>query len=145
MDLLRRRSVQKADDDNYKGGNKESGEQFVNSEPTDSEVVTERSENVFPNEDHGTAGDHTGDSAFLGDPFPEEAEQHQRTKSGAEPCPGEGDDFENDAVFVQSDQHTESGDDEKNDPGTGHDLFIRSVPLENPLIEVFGESGGGDQ
>ena len=124
-DFFARRFGEQADHNDEDAGNDEGGQQFV--DPPD---PAHGAHEVFPDEDHGAAGDHAGQSTREGGAFPEQGEEHQGAEGRAETGPGEGYDVENGAVGVPRE---EGGDDSHADNGNAGDDdrgFIRHFDAE---------------
>jgi len=132
--------AEEADHNDDQRGNQEGGKQLVNVKPG---AGKSRADNELPDEDHGTAGDHTGDGTPLGGALPEQGEEHQRSEGGTEACPGKGNDLEDGAVGIAGKEDGDDGDDDNGDAGQPHGGLVGKLDAEDLLHQVLGDAGGG--
>ena len=144
-DFSRRSFGEFGNDEDDCGSKKECRKKFINGEPADTKVFAHGGEYIFPDENHCTAGKHTCNCCGMGNLFPEKADEHKRAEGCAKACPGEGNNVEDNAVFIKSNDDTEKCNKNKDDFGTAHDLFVGCSSVENLLIKVFGKSGSGNK
>ena len=73
----------------------------------DGKHTAEVADNQFPQEYHTAAAEHARNGTPAVGALPEEREENQGPKGGAEARPGKGDDREDDAILVKSDERGE--------------------------------------
>ena len=137
-DALVRLGSSKAYADIARKADQESGKQFVDREPS-----ADRGDHELPDDDHGRACDHTGDRALLVGSSPEECQEHLRSESCAESCPGERYDTEYRAVGIPRKDYCYCCDSKNSQPCRSHLLAVAELDAEEVLCQVLGHTRCG--
>ena len=131
---------QQADDDNHGKVEKEGGQQLVYVENCAGKGGTDEE---FPDKDHGSSRNHSGDGAELVGASPEEGAEHHRAEGGSEARPRKGNDTENRAVGISRKEDGDYRNDHNRNSRKQHGLFNRQLDAEAFLNKVFGNTRGG--
>ncbi len=139
-DLILRRWCQQADNHVEEAADQESRKQFI-----DIKRASQFRNTEFPDKDHDTAGDHTGErTPFIGS-SPEQCQKNDGAEGCAEARPSEGYDPEDGAVRIFCEEDPDHGDGDHSAPCDGHRSFFLQLYAEEILHDILGDAGGGSQ
>ena len=140
FDLRRGSRGDQADDNADDERGQEGGQQLV-----DAEHAAQRADEVLPDEDHQTSGQHPGQCALPVAALPEQRTEHHRAECAAEPGPRKADDAKDAGIRVAGQHHAHHADADDGQAGCEEALLLAQLEVAELLQNVLGHAGRSGQ